>query len=273
MKPLIDGDILLQLHEIGWSAEFKDKETSEVLLFDADYACDLLKEKIEGICFDVDATEPPLIFLSDSEWLSKKLGRPFIKGFRYEAAKTRPYKGNRINPKPFHFYNLIAEMLFNYEVKISSDGLEADDELCRYQYESASPTIICSRDKDVRICPGWHFSWECGTQHAIGPVETDIAGKLVKGEKGKIMGWGTAFFYYQMLVGDTADYIPGLTGFGTVKAFNLLHDKTTTKEQYETVKTAYKEILQEKAKEYFLEQASLLWMKYNKEDEYVFKHR
>lgn len=270
MKPLIDGDILL--HEIGWSSEFKDKKTKEPILLDADHACDLLKEKIKGICYDVEATEPPIIFLSDSEWLAKKQGRDFVKGFRYDVAKTQPYKGNRTNPKPFHFYNLIAEMLFEYEHVVAVNGLEADDVLCQYQYEHKN-TILCSRDKDVRICPGLHFSWECGAQRAIGPVETDVVGFLSKKDNGDVIGYGTAFFYYQMLVGDSADHVPGLPGYGTVKAFQLLNETKSTKEQYNTVRDLYKQSFKEEAKSRFFEQANLLWMRYNKEDNYEFKRR
>lgn len=273
IQPLIDGDILL--HEIGWSCEFKDKESGELVLFDAEYAEHLLKQKIEGICTDVDATEPPILFFSDSEWLSKKLKRDYVKGFRYDIAKSKPYKGNRINPKPFHFYNLLTIMMSDYNCIISSNGLEADDIICLYQYEQLEnpgtnpTTIICSRDKDLRICPGWHFSWECGKQKAIGPVETDTIGWIEKRDDGSVLGYGLSFFYYQLLVGDTADCIPGLPRFGKATAYSLLHNIKTARGLYEIVRDQYKETMGDKAKEYFMEQANLLWMRFNKEQTYV----
>lgn len=181
MQPLIDGDILL--HEIGWSGEFKDKETKEEILLPTEHVFDLLDKKIQGICHDVEADAPPIIFFSDSEWLAKKQGREYVKGFRYDIAKTKPYKGNRLNPKPFHFYNLLVYMLAEYNCQIATDGEEADDLICYTQVLSTSSqttTIICSRDKDVRIAPGWHFSWECGDQRAIGPIFTDANGWLEK---------------------------------------------------------------------------------------------
>lgn len=273
MQPLIDGDVLL--HEIGWSAEFKDKETGESVLLDADHACDLLKTKIEGICFDVNATQPPIIFLSDDEVLARQQGRTFVKGFRYDYAKTSPYKGNRVNPKPFHFYNLRAEMFANYETVVALHGFEADDVICQHQFKhydkgEVDNTIICSRDKDLRICPGWHFSWECGKQRSVGPAFTPAQGYLEQKDNGDVLGYGSAFFYYQMLVGDTADHIPGLPNYGKAKAFKLLQGVKTTKEQYKIVKNLYKQELGEKAKDYFLEQASLLWMYFNEERKYVF---
>lgn len=270
MQPLIDGDILL--HEIGWSGEFKDKETKEEILLPTEHVFDLLDKKIQGICHDVEADAPPIIFFSDSEWLAKKQGREYVKGFRYDIAKTKPYKGNRLNPKPFHFYNLLVYMLAEYNCQIATDGEEADDLICYTQVLSTSSqttTIICSRDKDVRIAPGWHFSWECGDQRAIGPIFTDANGWLEKRENGDPIGYGTAFFYYQMLVGDSADNIPGLPKFGKTKAYNLLSGAKTTYDQFTIVKNLYKEVMGDKAKEYFMEQANLLWMRFNKEKQYA----
>ncbi len=64
MKPLIDGDILL--HEIGWSGEFKDKETGESVLFDFDKVAEILDQKIAVICDEVGATAPPLIYFTNN---------------------------------------------------------------------------------------------------------------------------------------------------------------------------------------------------------------
>lgn len=278
MQPLIDGDILL--HELGWSGQFRDKETGEDILFDFEKVSEMLDEKIRLICFDVDADENPIIFITNSQTITDSVNRlrkwqgeellEFIPNFRYDVAKTKPYKGTRKNPKPFHFYNIVAYLMANYDVRISEDGLEADDMICIHQANSEEDTIICSRDKDLRICPGWHFSWECGQQRSVGPVETDEVGWLELHEKKdeetgkvkdrKVIGYGLSFFYYQMLVGDSADNIPGLPKWGLVKAYALLAGLTTKEDLYQTVKTVYKETMGAKAKEYFLEQGSLLWM-------------
>lgn len=273
MQPLIDGDILL--HEIGWSGEFKDKETGEAVLLPFERVAEILDDKIRLICEDVDATLPPIIFISDSEQVCKMHNRcrkleglepiEFIPNFRYDVAKTKPYKGNRKNPKPFHFYNIIAYLMYKYDVVVSEDGYEADDMMCIEQKVRLGETIICTRDKDLRICPGWHFSWECGKQKAIGPVYTDRLGNLVAevNEQGKVIkryGYGMKFFYYQMLAGDSADNIPGLPKYGEVKAFNLLDPIDNEWEIYKAVQAAYIEIIGDNAKEYFMEQANLLWM-------------
>lgn len=267
MKPLIDGDILL--HEIGWSSQFKDKDTGEEILFDFDYVRELLDRKIALICDEVEATEAPTIFITDSPWLNERVNKErkwqglepleYVPGFRYEIAKTKPYKGQRKNPKPFHFYNIIAYLRSEYDVVIAREGLEADDLICATQFrrkDGGAPTVICSRDKDLRICPGWHYSWECGGQASIGPEYTDDIGWL----EGNI-GYGKAFFYYQMLVGDSADNIPGLEGVGPARAKKLLEGCTTERDYFQAVKKAYKEKLGEESKTFFMEQANLLWMR------------
>ena len=265
-------------HEIGWSGEFKDKQTGEDILLPFDKVAEILDEKIRLICEDVGATHPPILYITNSGHITQQVNRlrrwqgepeiKYVPNFRYEVAKTRPYKGNRNNPKPFHFYNIIFYVLGKYDVVLSEGGLEADDMMCiqqRYTYDKVQegnvtivPNIICSRDKDLRICPGYHFSWECGKQKAIGPTHTDRIGRLEKSNN-KVVGYGLKFFYYQMLVGDTADHIPGLPGWGSVKAFKLLDTLNTEKELYKAVKSKYIEVV-ESPKEYFLEQANLLWM-------------
>ena len=274
-------DVLL--HEIGWSSEFYDKESGEAVLLPFDTVADLLDDKIKFICEEVWADEPPTLFISSSPDLLapvNKLRRwqgeseiEFVPNFRYAVAKSRPYKGTRKNPKPFHFYNIAAYVTSKYDVVYSEDGLEADDMMCIAQTEAdPGTTIICSRDKDLRICPGNHYSWECGSQKAVGPVQTDSVGWLelhvtekrkpdgkIKKEK-KVVGYGLSFFYYQLLVGDTADNIPGLPGCGLVAAYDALHKLKTEEEMYTTVKKMYKKRMGTAAKEYFFEQANLLYM-------------
>lgn len=266
MQPLIDADILL--HELGWSGEFKDKETGEEVHLSSAHVFDLLDKKIQLICEDVGATHPPILYITDSLEITRRLNkvrrwqgepeRVYVPNFRYEVAKARPYKGTRKNPKPFHFYNIIFYLMSEYDVVVSEDGLEADDMMCIEQ-ASRSDTVICSRDKDLRICPGHHFSWECGNQKAVGPVFTDKIGWLQIDKK--VIGYGLSFFYFQMLTGDTADNIPGLKGKGDVFAYKLLHELKTEKELFLAVKSAYINVLgKDIAKDYFMEQASLLWM-------------
>ena len=296
MTPLIDADILL--HELGWSGEFKNKEeqdgleVGEIVLFPFEKVQELLDEKIRGICLDVDATGPPILFITNSDWITKHLNRIrkytgaekcyHVSGYRYDIAKTKPYKGTRHNPKPYHFYNIITYLIAEYDVRISRGGLEADDEMCLYQTKQDN-TIICSRDKDLRICPGWHYSWECGGQRSVGPHYTDTIGSLSLVVKEfvnevtkkvtttkEIKGYGLKFFFAQMLTGDTADNIPGLPKVGAVGAYNLLSPLNTEKGLLHAVADLYTTKMGDQAKTYFREQADLLWMQQEGKPRYKF---
>mgnify|MGYP000604329890 CR=1 FL=1 len=217
----------------------------------------------------------PTLFVSSSEGVidiwnmsAKWSDRPeleHIPNFRYEVGVTKPYKGTRKNPKPAHFYNLFIHMMENYDLVISSGGLEADDTVCTAQIaamERGEETIVCSRDKDLRIVKGNHYSWECGLQAAIGPVTTDSLGWIeLKGAKEDLVGYGLSFFLAQMLMGDNADNIPGLAGVGKAAAWKLLSPLAGDKEaMIKAVKDLYKEKAKENAKELFIEQSNLLWI-------------
>lgn len=256
------------LHELGWSAQFKDKDTGEELLFDFDFVESLILNKLRVIDIEIEATEEPLIFFSDSDTFnnihnrSRRLfgdtPREYQKNFRYERAVSRPYKGARVDNKPFHFYNIFAYMHGHYDTIISTDGLEADDELGIYQCSTDEPTIICSRDKDLRMIPGNHYSWECGKQLSIGPHYTDDIGSLELINNKKLLGYGKKFFYSQLLTGDVVDGIPGLKGYGPVAAYSVVEPCATEKQMFEAVKAEYKS--KGASLEYFKEQADLLWI-------------
>jgi 5'-3' exonuclease len=159
-----------------------------------------------------------------------------------------------------------------YDVRVSRVGLEADDMMCLYQ-TSHENTIICSRDKDLRICPGWHFSWECGGQKAIGPVYTDELGSInlvKKNGVNTIVGYGLKFFFSQMITGDSADNIPGLPKQGAAKAYKVLAECVTEEEMFKATQNLYKEVMGDDAKDYFQEMKALLWMKQTDKWEYKY---
>lgn len=293
---LIDADVLR--HELGWASHFKDEETGQDKVRSVEWLSELLHTKIKIIKEECYADEVKL-FLTDSQDLTDSYNksnrlfgrnRVFKPNFRNEVAKTRPYKGNRKNPKPYHFDNLTHMMLWNYSTVLSENGLEADDEICIdntiLRKEGCEP-IICSRDKDLRIAEGEHYSWECGEkQKALGPTLTDRLGFFIKEEgqpnakgkvKTKIIGYGLKFFYLQLLMGDAVDNIPGLPGWGEVKAYNLLKDIQSEKELFETVSDLYMSTLTkernprndpfegqplqpDEVRKYWREQADLLWI-------------
>lgn len=277
MKPLLDGDILL--YEIGHSGEFKD-DNGDKVINSFDRVAELLDKKIDLICEEVGATEKPTIYITGDQKLVEGLARRPLDGvispteytpnFRMAVGTTKGYKATRKSSKPFHFYNLRAYMLATYDCVVSS-GWEADDQMAMDQTIDdflTTPTIICSRDKDLRMVPGWHYSWECGKQRSMGPTFAEGIGSLFLRNDDKVIGYGPLFFYYQMIVGDTVDNIPGLKGWGTKKAMMALDGPfSTEREIYECVRDLYKDVIGDGWQTYFREQAYLLWMVQELDDE------
>lgn len=263
MLPLIDGDILL--YELGFSGEIFDEDSGEIVPLSFDRVAELLDRKIELICEDVEATEPPILFLTGRKdvWNNPRLvgsEEPFKPNFREKIAVTKPYKGTRKAQKPFHFYNLWAYMLATYDCRVAN-GVEADDEMSIFQRKHPEDTIICSRDKDLRQVPGWHFSWECGAQAALGPTHTgDVGWIQYDPDKNKLFGYGLAFLYSQMLTGDVVDNIPGLPRWGPRKAWDVLEHCHTADDFANEVTHQYQMAKGGEWLEYFQEQHTLLKM-------------
>jgi len=270
MQPLIDADVLR--YEVGSVGEYK--ENGEKVYRDFDFVRETFDGKIKDICEAVGATQPPILYLTGDPLLNAKINKSrtregldpvaFIPNFRTAIAEGKAYKGTRKGDKPFHYNNLTAHILSAYRT-IIANGCEADDLICIEQFGrlDGKDTIICTRDKDLRQCPGWHYGWECGKQPEFGPHEYDMLGtiELVKTKSGyKITGGGFAFFCAQLLTGDVVDNIGGLGGVGPVKAYELLKDCTTTDAYLRAVREAYKAKWGGAWRAVAQEQCDLLWM-------------
>ena len=241
MQPLVDADVLR--YEVGFGVE-TGWEGAGYPPFD--YAAEMLDNRIANICALVEATQPPILYLTEG------------KNFRNDIAKKTPYK-QRAGEKPFHFKNLTAYMKAKYDTR-SRDGLEADD-LMSIEQCSRTDTIICTRDKDLRQVPGMAFAWELGNQPQFGPCLIDEFGTLSLSADGKkLRGTGMVFFYSQCLTGDAVDSIPGLPKCGPVKAFKLLEATQTSTEAFKAVLEAYRASYGPSGDEELLEQGRLLWM-------------
>lgn len=271
MKPLIDADVLR--YEIGFSGQVVDKDSGELVICSFEKVAEMLDQKIKEICAEVWSTEPPVLYLTNDRRLHKKVNKArkkegkeeleYIPNFRDEVAEKKVYKGTRKAEKPFHYDNLTAYMLATYDCRVAV-GMEADDLLSIDQWarvkEGNLDTIICSRDKDLRITPGMHFGWPCGKQLQFGPARVSELGELeLRGGK-KLVGTGLKFFYSQLITGDTVDNVPGLPRGGPALAFNSLNDCTSEAELFDRVAALYLQKYPEDWRKEMNEQAQLLWM-------------
>ncbi len=232
MKPLIDADVLR--YEIGSMGDGDDGPLS------FDYVREYLDNRVQDICQAVEATEDPILYITTGE------------NFRHELAVTKGYKANRNKEKPFHFQNLTAYIKNQYEY-VEAIGIEADDAMSIDQRED---TVICTRDKDLRMVPGWHYGWECGQQREVHLHYVEEDGSIWM-EKDKLRGNGLAFFYAQLLMGDQVDNIPGCPGIGPKKTFDALGDL-----HVDMMFDKVREVYYSKGcdDDMILEQGRLLWM-------------
>lgn len=258
MIPLIDADVLV--YEVGFGV-MTGWEGDDPPPFDM--ARELLERKIDNICAMVGATAPPILYLTGSG------------NFREQIATLKPYKGTRFAEKPYHFNNL-RNYLVGVLGAITVDGMEADDAMSIEQVrndrvyhsmllsgkeEGCIHTIICSRDKDLKQVPGWHYSWEMGNQPSFGPEEcTDYGWIKISENRKKLFGMGDKFFLAQCLMGDKVDNIGGIPKYGPAKAFDLLSDTQTYPEGLSLVLEAYKGFYGDDGEKYLLENGQLLWM-------------
>ena len=127
--------------------------------------------------------------------------------FRYDIAKTRPYKYNRKGgAKPPIFYALKEYVKQKWHF-IGVKGLEADDLVCVYK-NAHSNSIICSPDKDVIYqCAGKHYNYN--------KAEFIITKQIN----------ATKFLWQQVLMGDSGDGIPGLPKVGPKTALKWINNE------------------------------------------------
>ncbi len=182
LTPLLDCDLIV--YRVGFAAE-KD-------------------EPIENVLHSVKMVVANALAPFDSK------AELYISGsgnFRNEIAKTKPYKGNRLDtPKP-QYYNEIREYLIKYHKAIPTDGIEPDDMQGIRQYELKGKSCIISIDKDMKMIKGWHYNF-------------------VKGEAKFIDGLAAErWFFTQLLTGDPTDNIQGVPKIGPKTADFLYIDE------------------------------------------------
>ncbi len=216
-KMLIDGDI------IAYRAAFSAKDgSSQVAKDKADEVVNFILDQ----AFSFPSPEDFEMFLTGGG------------NFRFDIAKSYPYKGNRKKTeKPKHL-GTVRNHLIEAWGAVVSEGEEADDLIAIAATKIGPTAIVASIDKDMLQIPCEHFNF--------GKNEWSVVNKFE----------GLKFFYTQMLTGDRADNIIGLHRVGPVKAKKMLKGCNTEEELWEAVLNAYDGDL-----ERVLENARLLWLR------------
>ena len=211
MIAFIDSDSLC------YAVGFSSNDTSETL------AVSRLEQTMVELCMNLDCDDY-------QGYLTGKTN------FRYDIAKTVPYKGQRMSEKPIHLQALRNHLMSSWGF-IVVEGIEADDMMGIKGTEFRDECIIVGIDKDLLQIPGWHYNYRKHTKQYI----DDFTG-LVN-------------FYTQILTGDRIDNIIGLKGIGPVKAKRILEECTNENELYQAVLKAY-----EGDQQRVVENGQLLWL-------------
>lgn len=138
------------------------------------------------------------------------------KGGRREQAIQLEYQANRAGrEKPEHLDKLrayIGETTFRRGYGAVHLDQEADDGLAQAALASKD-NIILSADKDLRMVQGLHMDMKTDeivyVDEGYGKIELVTRGTEANPVK-KIEGYGPAYFFAQLLMGDQADNIKGL---------------------------------------------------------------
>lgn len=147
----------------------------------------------------------------------------YLSGGENFRKKISPsYKANRDEQKRPDYLEPLREWLVTEWGATVSDGNEADDELGIAQTGSRQylrevdgvgnqivgyTTVICSLDKDLRQVPGHHYSWEITGTSVLGKQWKKEAEHLFVTEQEGLFN-----FYWQLVMGDAADNVPGFDG-------------------------------------------------------------
>lgn len=188
------------------------------------------------------------------------------KGERYLIAQSQPYQGQRnTGRKPDNWLHLREFMEGYTGVEFTPKiwlNREADDGMAYVCHHAAKDFgllhAVYTADKDMRMFAGLHIVWKTFQQVEL-PLDTyDLVGPDGK-------QYGHKWFWNQMLMGDTADHIPGLKGVGEKTAAGWLKDTKDNDDGCRVVCNAYRISKGQEWADYFVEQAGLLWMRTDRE--------
>ena len=241
MKALIDADILP--YEFGGMVQLEDPDQP----LEWEIVRSMVDDRINQILENTGSTECAL-YLTDS-----------ASNFRVGLATIKPYKGHRKAEKPFHWAAIRQHLIDNWNAEVQY-GIEADDRLGieqtnafkrdiivkAFEKEEAT-TVICSRDKDLHMIPGWHYVWPAGKQEEQHWFQDELS--------------AIRCFYKQLLTGDTSDNILGLYGVGSSsKLVKSIEEMDEEQLMFNLVFKAYEDRFGGYAYQFLQENSALLWI-------------
>jgi DNA polymerase-1 len=200
MLALIDSDTLAYA-----SAVMAEGQGEQIAIWNANYA-------IESLLRDINTS-------NNNEYQLYLTGE---NNFRYNVYPE--YKANRIKMQRPTYLPAVRQHMMEKWGAFMSEGCEADDMLGVDAHQAdldEREVLLVHIDKDIDQIPGKHYNPRKKTTYYVSPIE------------------GLRFFYYQLLVGDSADHIKGAKGIGPKKAEKILEGLTSECDLLNAVRNYY----------------------------------
>lgn len=135
----------------------------------------------------------------------------------------RKVSTNHLGP----YVKFLREICCFEGIAIPSDGREADDYISIWAEEARAAGedfIIARVDKDLKAIPGVHYHLK---HEEVIHIDEESAKR---------------FYYTQLIAGDPTDKIPGMIGYGPVKAAKLVSDCESDDDFQRTVVFGYQDV-------------------------------
>jgi DNA polymerase-1 len=244
LKPLIDGDPVI--YRAGFSADNAIKRP--YLEANPGASPEEVAEFVANEDYIHHALGNVKTFLESITERFNPEYKLFVHGggnFRDKVATIKPYKGNRDRNHVPKYKNEIYSYMCDVWNAYSIRGMESDDAICIEQHRNTDKySVIVSIDKDIlNGMYGWSYN----------PMRDEL--KFTTPQE------ANNFFFWQMLVGDTSDNIPGINRIGPKKASAVIEAAGgDTDKVREAVKSLYQKQYGEEWERAYREVGTLLYI-------------
>lgn len=190
---------------------------------------------------------------------------------------VKPYQGNRGGkPKPPLLEPLRIALAHRASLEDGSipldwtlfyhDYWEADDGIVMDSVYYKDNGVVWSEDKDLRLVPGPYHEIATGRNDYIDNPFGWVKMGATEGGALSVKGHGTKFFWAQLLMGDSADNVKGITKLdgklcGPAAAVDFVLPMQSEDEAANKILWAYA-----KNQQHFLPEAECLWLRRHAED-------
>ena len=269
---IINGVDLSQLE-----AQLAPQNSGKILLYDADFcvykAAATVKRLDTAIRRFYQLVLEDMFLVGCSEAVAYLTPAGCAKCLRWHLPTAKPYQGQRANrqelPLKAPLKRHLIENPDQYSEQgiqiVSSDYFEADDLFVMDSYSFGDRGILMSQDKDSWLSPMARFDIPTGTvwpalDNPFGWIKWDDTQAM------PVRAHGLKFFWWQMLAGDDADNVKGITLLdgklcGKRTAFDAIYPITSEQDAAEFVVAAYARNNQD-----VLAEAECLWLRRSQSD-------